>query len=155
MPFKTLLTTKSWIYWAAIIIIIAAALMILFISWLFLRPSRPFTADQPYKVTTPVVAQGTKVTYQARFCTDKEQRFTSERQLLNTDNGVLWDIPDLIIYLPRGCETQTFVADTPSEAPAGKYKVIERINLRLNSIQTEAYQYESEPFNITQRGIIR
>lgn len=155
MPIKTLLTTRSWIYWGAIIVIIAAAVMILVVSWLFLKPIQPFTADQPYKVTTPVVAQGTKVNYQARFCAKKEQRFTSERQLLNTDDAVLWDIPDLIIYLPTGCATQIFVADTPSEAPAGKYKVIDKINLRLNSIQTEQYQFESEPFQITEKGIIR
>jgi hypothetical protein len=153
---KTFFTAvPKWIYWVAMLIIVAAALIIFYIFWTLWFPPSTFSTDQPYKITTVVVAQGTKVGYQAKFCARKEQRFMSERQLLNVDSGILWDVPDLIVYLPIGCITQNLTADTPSEAPAGRYKIIERISVKINSIQNEEYSHESEPFNITQRGMIR
>ena len=139
---------KTWFSRLALHITIAGAIMVLYISYLILWPAHPLKVAQPYRILTPVVAQGDRVSYEVEYCTKKSQSFVVKRQLLNTTTGELWDVPDRLNFLSTGCLKEVHDFITPLRADSGTYKMIAEVTLKINPIRAETYHFETEKFEI-------
>ncbi len=144
------LLEKPWFQKLALHITTAGALMVLYVAYLLLWPVTPMQVIQPYKVLTPVVSQGTRMAYEVAYCTKKPRTFVVHRVLLNVKTQELWDIPDRINILSKGCTKETHELLTPLRADLGKYKMIATVTLQVNPIRSVTYQYETEVFEITE-----
>jgi hypothetical protein len=148
MPIQTLLTTTpKWLYWLAITIMIVSALIVLYVSFLIVIPINPVSVSA-FKIITPIVNTGTNLSYSLIYCAEKNTQFIEIRQLLSAENSTLYSLPSAVIHLDKGCALRQLIVITPSNIPAGQYKLLNSINIRLNSIQTAEVNYSSNVFNI-------
>ena len=143
------LDSKKLQFLALLVVAIAAGLII-YISYLLLWPRLGVTVVQPYKVLTPTIKQGTYMDYEVTYCVDKDIQFIVKRELLNTDTGELWDVPDRINTLGQGCTTEVHRVLTPLRIDPGEYKMIASVTFSVNSIKSVHKDYETEPFIITE-----
>lgn len=154
------LLEKNWFQRISLHITIAAALMILYISYLLLWPIDPLTVTQPHHVLTPVVQQGTTLAYEVEYCSKFPVSFVVHRQLLNLDTGDLWMIPDRLNTIGQNCLHEKHEVLTPLRADLGKYKLIAEIQIQINPLREKTYHFESETFEIVPpevnlKGIIK
>jgi len=146
MPLRNIFSTSSWLYRSIILIIVLSALVVLYVSFLFVSPRKPISASD-YQILNPVVNIGTKIGYSLIFCADKNIQFEDRRQLLASD-FTLYPISSVIVHLDKGCTQRKFEALTPSNVPEGEYKILNTITLRLNSIQQTEVNFSSDVFKV-------
>jgi len=138
-----------WLTRLAVVIPILAALMILYISFLFFSPSRPVSVSE-YRITTPIVNTGTYIAYSLILCAKKNVQFVDERQLLALPSFTLYDLPDAIVHLDKGCSQRKMEVLIPPNIAEGTYKILDSVTIKLNSLQSAQIDFSSENiFNVT------
>lgn len=154
------LLEQRWFQQLALLITIASAVTVLYISFLLLWPADPIQVVQPYHVLTPQVAQGTRLVYEVEYCIKKPITFTVHRELLNLKTRELWMVADRVNILEAGCQKENHGLITPLRADLGPYKMLATVVVQINPLRFITYHYETEEFNITEptvnlQGIIK
>ncbi len=148
MIFKFL--EQSWVNRIALWITIVAALMVLYISYLLLYPSRIINVIQPYHVVNQVIKQGDRLVYEVQYCVEKDISFKVQRQIINVDTGELWDVSDRIDTFKKGCTKEIHSFLTPLRLDVGRYRMLASINIRVNPLRYMQYEYETEVFQVNE-----
>jgi len=130
------------------LITILGSLMILYVSFLLLYGNNPITMVQPFKVITYSTGQGGIVNYETEYCSTREFYSIFNRQLENIETGELWDVPDQLRHITKGCTKEMRSLPVPTKIDFGTYKLHTIVNIKINAIRTEPFDYESESFNI-------
>jgi len=136
-----------WLTRLAVVIPILAALMILYVSFLFFSPAKPISVSD-YHIITPIVNTGTRIGYTLIYCANKTSQFVEERQLLAISDSTLYPLASVIVHLDKGCSQRKLDALTPSNIPEADYKILNTITLRLNSIQQTEVNFSSDVFKV-------
>jgi hypothetical protein len=140
-----------WLTRLAVVIPILAALMILYVSFLFFSPAKPVSVSE-YRITTPIVNTGTYIAYSLIFCAKKNVQFVDSRQLLALPSFTLYDLPDAIVHLDKGCSLRKLEVLIPPNIAEGQYKILDSVTIKLNSIQSAQVDFASEnTFNVTKK----
>lgn len=147
MPLRNIFSTSSWLYRFIILIIVLSALAVLYVSFLFVRPSKPVSVSD-YKILTPIVHTGTNVGYSLILCAEKTIQFVDERQLLAIPSFTLYSLPNQIVHLDKGCTQRKFEVITPSNIPEGTYKILDVVRIQINSVQLSEINFSSDIFNV-------
>ena len=128
---------------------VIGALMIIYISIIVLYPTRLIEFKQPFNVISPDVGRNNFIlTYEVEYCASRELFVTMNRQLENTETGILWDVPGLIMHMTKGCGKEMQSVPIPEKIAVGTYKVHSDISIKINALRTEDFIFESESFRV-------
>jgi len=142
------ITEERWFQQTALVITILGALMVIYVSFLLLYTSNPLTVVQPFKVITYSTGQGGSIHFEMEYCSDKDSFQIFNRQLENINTGDLWDVPDQVIHLSKGCSKEMRDVPLPTRIDVGTYKLRMTVNIKINSVRTEKFEYTSESFQV-------
>ena len=132
----------------AFIITILGLVVMMYISFLFLQTSNPLKMVQPYKVISYSVGQGGILNYEVEYCSDRDFFLVFNRQLENINTGELWDVSDIARHLTKGCSKEQRSVQIPVKIDVGTYKLRTTVTIKINSIRTEQFDFESESFGV-------
>jgi len=128
---------------------VIGALMIIYISIIVLYPTRLIEFKQPFTVISPNIGRNNFILYyDVEYCASRELFVTMNRQLENTENGILWNVPGLIMHMTEGCGKERQSVQIPEKIDIGIYKVHSSISIKINALRTEDFNFESESFNV-------
>jgi len=133
---------------AALYITILGSLMMLYLAFLLLHPINEIKFVQPFHVITIFTNQGGGFNYEIEYCSPKESLYVMDNQFENIETGELWDVPDRVARFTKGCTKEMHNLPIPIKIDAGIYKLRSSITIKINSLRTEKYDYESESFQI-------
>ena len=142
------LTEKRWFQHTALVITILGSLMILFLSFIYLHTSNPLEVVQPFKTITVFTKPGGGLLYNIEYCSTKNFTTVFNRQLENINTGELWDVPDQVMNIVKGCVKEMRSLPIPLGVEVGTYKLRNSVIIEVNPVRSETFNYESESFTV-------
>jgi len=120
------------------------ATFLLFLFW-WAYPYRTIEYFAPATVINKTVKAGSLVHYQIDYCKYIKQSEVVDRQFVD---GIIYAVPTVKPYLPKGCAVKIQTLVVPENLPPSVYRLKIYVTYQVNPIRWITHEFETDRFNV-------